>query len=141
MALIAGGAGITPIYQLTQGILNNADDKTRITLVWGVNNDEDVFLKEQFADLRARFPGRFNTVYAVTNPGPQSTDTKGRVTKEVLEAAGLGAAQRGSDDVKVFVCGPPAMETALCGTKGWGGAKTSGILGELGFTPAQIHRF
>lgn len=44
--LIAGGAGITPIYQLIQGILNNPHDKTKISLIFGVNTEQDLLLRE-----------------------------------------------------------------------------------------------
>lgn len=142
VALIAGGAGITPMYQLARGILNNPDDHTRITLVWGVNTDDDIFLRDQFAALEKKFPGQFKAVYAVADPAPGSPHLKGFVTKEVLESAGLGAADREKDaGLKVLVCGPPPMEKALAGTKGWGGAATGGVLAELGFTPDQVHRF
>ena len=35
IGLIAGGTGITPCYQLIKHILNNPNDKTKITLVYG----------------------------------------------------------------------------------------------------------
>ena len=40
------------------------------------------------------------------------------------------------NDGKVFVCGPPPMETSLVGDR-----KTSGILEELGYRKDQIHKF
>ncbi len=140
VALVAGGAGITPIYQLAKGILNNPEDKTRITLVWGVNTDADIFLREEFSALERRFPGRFRAVYAISHPEPGSPYPKGYVTKQVLDEAGLGAGAAENKDTKVFVCGPPAMEKALAGAKGFGGSK-SGILAELGYTSAQVHKF
>lgn len=33
--LIAGGAGITPIYSLAQGVLRNPQDRTNLRIVWG----------------------------------------------------------------------------------------------------------
>lgn len=42
ITLIAGCAGITPIYQLIQGVLRNPEDSTKITLGFGVNCDADV---------------------------------------------------------------------------------------------------
>ncbi|RYP92499.1 hypothetical protein DL770_001365 [Monosporascus sp. CRB-9-2] len=140
VALIAGGAGITPMYQLTRGILNNPEDKTKITLVWGVNSDADIFLREEFSALEKKFPGRFRAVYVVSNPEPGSPHPKGYVDKQILDKTGLSGKDIGNNDTKIFVCGPPAMEKALTGAKGFGKPK-SGILTELGYTPAQIHRF
>ncbi|KAF3345621.1 Nitrate reductase [NADPH] [Verticillium dahliae VDG2] len=63
VTLIAGGAGITPIYQLTQGILRNPEDKTNITLVFGINTDADALLKPEFDAFEKDFPGRFEAIY------------------------------------------------------------------------------
>lgn len=134
ITLIAGGAGITPMYQLIQGILNNPDDKTRMTLVFGVNTDADVLLKSEFEDFERQFPDRFKAIYTVSNPVPGSPYAKGYVTKELLSK--VVAATPETKDTKVFVCGPPAMENALVGSR-----KQQGILGELGYTKDQIHRF
>ncbi|KAI1119955.1 oxidoreductase NAD-binding domain-containing protein [Nemania abortiva] len=134
VTLIAGGAGITPIYQLIQGILHNPEDKTRITLVFGVNTDADVLLKPEFEDFERRFPNRFKAIYTVSNPVPGSPYAKGYVTKELLSKVMTTTPETGG--TKVFVCGPPAMENALVGSR-----RQQGILGELGYTKDQIHRF
>lgn len=143
VALIAGGAGITPMYQLTRGILSNPADRTRITLVWGVNADEDIFLKDEFARLEREHPGQFRAVYVVSHPGPDSKYPKGYVTRQVLEGAGVGVGKgaKEGEDVKVLVCGPPPMEKALTGSKGLFGSAKTGVLQEMGFRADQIHRF
>jgi cytochrome-b5 reductase len=132
--MIAGGAGITPMYQLLRGIFRNPEEKTRVTLVWGVNTDEDIFLRNEFAELEKKYPGRFRAVYTVSQPSEGSKERKGYVTKELLEAEGLAANAEGNKDVKVLVCGPPAMEKALK-TRG------TGVLAQLGYRPDQIHSF
>ncbi len=48
VTLIAGGSGITPIYQLAKGIVTNPDDKTKVTLVYAANSEEDILLKKEF---------------------------------------------------------------------------------------------
>ncbi|KAH8671499.1 oxidoreductase NAD-binding domain-containing protein [Xylariales sp. PMI_506] len=132
VTLIAGGAGITPIYQLASGILRDPGDRTKINLVFGVNSDADVLLKDEFDAWEKQFPGRFSATYVVSRPFEGSPYPKGYVTKELLEKV-AGPATR---DSKVFVCGPPAMETALVGTRTQGG-----VLQELGYTKAQVHKF
>ncbi|KAH6635633.1 hypothetical protein B0J18DRAFT_462704 [Chaetomium sp. MPI-SDFR-AT-0129] len=143
VALIAGGAGITPMYQLARGILTNPADRTRITLVWGVNTEEDVFLRGELDGLEREFGGRVRVVYVVAKPGSGAggsgvgggsgkRDRKRFVTREVLEGVGLGAKEE--EDVKVLVCGPPAMEKALKG-------KGTGVLAQLGYRPDQVHSF
>ncbi|KAI1827061.1 oxidoreductase NAD-binding domain-containing protein [Xylaria intraflava] len=134
ITLIAGGAGITPMYQLIQGILNDPAEKTRITLVFGVNTDADVLLKSEFETFERRFPDRFKVTYTVSNPLPESPYPKGYVTKELLSKVMETTPQ--TENTKIFVCGPPAMENALVGSR-----RQPGILGELGYTMNQIHRF
>jgi NAD(P)H-flavin reductase len=33
--MVAGGTGITPMYQLIRAIFNNPNEKTKVTLVYG----------------------------------------------------------------------------------------------------------
>lgn len=133
ITLIAGGAGITPIYQLAQGILRNPDDKTAITLIYGVNSDQDVLLKKELEDFQETFKGRFNVIYTASRPDVGSPLRKGYVTKQLLEEVTLSPRNH---NIKVFVCGPPAMEASLVGTR-----KEKGILEQLGYQKEQIHKF
>jgi cytochrome-b5 reductase len=128
--LIAGGAGITPIYQLTQGILRNPDDQTKVTLVHGINTDADLLLRKEFEEFEKDFPGRFRLVVTVSNPVEGSPYRKGYVNKELLEEVSGGVKRK---EEKVFVCGPPPMEKALTGKQG--------VLEELGYTKDQIVKF
>ncbi|KAI3395809.1 hypothetical protein diail_822 [Diaporthe ilicicola] len=140
VTLIAGGAGITPIYQLVQGILNNPEDKTQVTLVFGVNGEQDVLLNDEFKQYEASHPGQFKAVYAVSDLKGESGGgrfRKGYVTEALLREV---AAPASDENTKVMVCGPPAMEEALLGKKGWGG-KSGGILEKLGYRRDQIHQF
>ncbi|KAN0095778.1 NADH-cytochrome b5 reductase-like protein [Hyaloscypha variabilis] len=137
ITLIAGGAGITPMYQLIQGILHNPDDRTKITLVFGVNSDADVLFKEEFEEFEGKFGDRFKAVYTVSRPGDDSPFRKGYVTKEMLEEV-IGHA--GKEKTKVFVCGPATMEKALLRRSLFRSGE-GGILEQLGYRKDQVHRF
>ncbi|KAF5863295.1 hypothetical protein ETB97_010293 [Aspergillus alliaceus] len=136
--LIAGGAGITPMYQLIQGILNNPEDRSKIKLIFGVNSDADLVLKNELDAFERKFPDRFKVVYTVSDPGEGSPFPKGKITKELLERELVGA--KDSKGTKVFLCGPPGMEASVAGTKGrfFGQA---GILEEMGYSKEQIQKF
>jgi cytochrome-b5 reductase len=136
--LIAGGAGIAPMYQLIQGILNNPDDKCKIKLIFGANTDKDLLMKTELDAFEQKFPDRFKVVYTVSDPVEGSPFTKGRITKELLEKELVGP--KDSKTTKVFLCGPPAMEAAILGRQGWTSLR-KGVLEELGYTKARIHRF
>ncbi|KAL4864390.1 hypothetical protein BDV12DRAFT_205765 [Aspergillus spectabilis] len=139
--LIAGGAGITPIYQLAQGILDNPADKTKVTVIFGVNTEEDLLLRSEFDAYKARFPDRLDVHYTVSRPGKECVSGEGirsgYVTKEVLEELMQAPTEKGT---KVFVCGPPAMEAALVGSGSFGKGE-KGILEQLGYGKDKIHRF
>ncbi|KAK6085022.1 oxidoreductase NAD-binding domain-containing protein [Seiridium cupressi] len=132
VTLIAGGAGITPIYQLASSIIRDPSDKTRVDLVFGVNSDADVLMKEEFESWEKQYPDRFRATYVVSRPSESSPYPKGYVTKELL----ANVAGPAKPDSKVFVCGPPAMETALVGS--W---TQKGVLAELGYRKDQVHKF
>ncbi|KAM4067190.1 oxidoreductase NAD-binding domain-containing protein [Hirsutella rhossiliensis] len=133
VTLIAGGAGITPVCQLARGILRNPQDKTAINLIFGVNSDEDLLLKEEFDGYEREFPGRFKATYVVSHPKKASPFRKGYITEELLR--GL-APRPANGNTKVFVCGPPAMETSLVGKRG-----KTGALERLGYYRSQIQVF
>jgi len=135
ITLIAGGCGITPLFQLAQGILRDPQDKTRMTLIFGARTDQDVLLKKELDGFAREFPERFEVKYTVSNPAQGSELRKGRVDKELLEEVLVPKGVVGRRDTKVFVCGPKAMEETLVG--GWG----QGVLGEIGFEKSQIHKF
>jgi cytochrome-b5 reductase len=143
--LVAGGAGITPIYSLAKGILSNPADKTRIQLLWGVNGTRDIVLKDELEALEKQYPDRLHVTYAVSGPeakpdapslGDESKYRKGYVDKSLLQEA-IAKCQKGTfgseKGEKVFLCGPPKMEEAVAGK--------NGVLAELGVQKKEIHRF
>jgi cytochrome-b5 reductase len=44
---IAGGTGITPCYQVIQSVLDNKDDKSQLSLIFGNRTTKDILLKEE----------------------------------------------------------------------------------------------
>lgn len=104
-----------------------------MTIVYGVNTNEDCHLKKEFAEYENKFKDRFKVVYTVSRPDEKTTLRKGRVTKELLEEV---ASLPRNGETKVFVCGPPEMESSLVGSR-----KEKGILEQLGYRKDQIHTF
>ncbi|RDW68154.1 NADH-cytochrome b5 reductase-1 [Coleophoma cylindrospora] len=137
ITLVAGGAGITPMYQLIQGIFNDPKETTKVTLVHGINSDEDAIFRAEFAKYEEDFPERFNVVHTASHPVEASPFRKGYITGDLIREANE---KLGGKSDKVFVCGPPAMEAALVGKSAPCGAG-GGILGQLGFSRGQIFKF
>lgn len=144
MTLIAGGSGITPIYQLTRSILNDPTDRTKIALLYANNTEEDILLRKEFDQLAQQYPDRFQRLYAVSKLG-SSTDgqvEQGYVTKEML--AKIMPHKLKVANSKVLVSGPPPMVEAVAGAKGgfgWTQGSIGGILGELGYSKEDVHKF
>ena len=117
IALVAGGTGITPMYQLVRAIFNNdgADERTKVTLVLGNIREEDILLKRELQHLENTYPQRFRAFYVLDDPPRGWTGgAHGRITKELLKTV-LPEPQ--NDNIKVFVCGPPGLYRAISGVK------------------------
>jgi len=141
MLFIAGGSGITPIFQLTRAILRNPEDKTKISLIYANNTEDDILLKKEFEDLEAKYPGRFQKIFTVSKKTSTADDVEtGYVTKQMISKVWSGK----TAGQKVLVSGPPAMIEAVSGAKGmagWTQGSVGGILKDLGYTKEDVHKF
>jgi len=140
IALIAGGTGITPMYQLARAVFKNPADKTKVTLVFGNMTEEDVLLKREWEDLESEFPNRFRAFYTLDTPPSNWPGGKGHITKDLLKTVLPDPKQ---ENVKVFVCGPPGLYKAISGAKisPKDQGDVTGILGDLGYTKDQVYKF
>jgi cytochrome-b5 reductase len=141
IALIAGGTGITPMYQLTRAIFNNPNDKTKVTLVFANVSEPDILLKEEFQHLENKYPQRFRAFYVLDNPPKEWSGSTGYITKEVLKTV---LPEPKTENIKIFVCGPPPMYKAISGAKkspSDQGELEGAILEQLGYTKDQVYKF
>ncbi|KAK4101627.1 ferredoxin reductase-like protein [Parathielavia hyrcaniae] len=140
VALVAGGTGITPMWQLCRAIFSNPDDQTKVTLVFGNVSEEDMLLKKELAELENRNPRRFRAFYVLDNPPKEWTGARGFVGKELLKTV---LPEPKEADIKVFVCGPPGMMDSISGNKKSpkDQGELKGILKELGYTEEQVYKF
>ncbi|KAK0630122.1 hypothetical protein B0T17DRAFT_527550 [Bombardia bombarda] len=140
IALIAGGTGITPMFQLCRAIFNNPEDKTKVTLVFGNVTEEDILLKKELASLENTYPQRFRAFYVLDKAPKEWAGGKGFITQELLKTV---LPEPKTDNIKVFVCGPPPMMNAISGNKKSprDQGELAGVLKELGYTPEQVYKF
>lgn len=140
IALLAGGTGITPMYQLIRTIFDNPEDKTKVTLVFGNISEEDILLKRELAKIENTYPQRFRAFYVLDNPPKDWAGNKGYITKDLLKTV-LPEPKEGN--IKVFVCGPPGLYKAISGPKvsPKDQGELTGILKELGYTADQVYKF
>ncbi|SPO07649.1 probable NADH-cytochrome b5 reductase 2 [Cephalotrichum gorgonifer] len=140
IALIAGGTGITPMYQLLRSIFSNPADKTKVTLIFGNIAEEDILLRRELADLENTYPQRFRAFYVLDNAPKGWIGGSGHVTKELLKTT---LPEPKEDGFKVFVCGPPGMMKAISGPKKSpkDQGELTGLLQELGYNSEQVYKF
>lgn len=140
ITLIAGGTGITPMFQLMRAIFNNPNEKTKVSLVFGNKKEEDILLREEFDKLQKDYPDRFKVHYTLDTPPKDWKFGSGFITKEVLQDVLPGSKE---ENIKIFVCGPPPLYKAVSGAKKspQDQGELDGILKELGYTKEQVFKF
>ncbi|KAJ3519946.1 hypothetical protein NM688_g9228 [Phlebia brevispora] len=109
IGMIAGGTGITPMLQIVRAALKNPQDKTKLSLIYANVNAEDILLKKELDELASAHPDRFTVFYVLNNPPHGWKGGVGFVTKEHIEKH----MPPSSHDIKVLMCGPPPMMTAM----------------------------
>lgn len=109
IGMIAGGTGITPMYQLIRAICEDEDDKTCVSLLYANNTEADILLRQELESYAARFPQKFKMEYVLSQPDDTWKGNKGFVNAEMI-AKRIGPAE---SDAKVLLCGPPPMISAM----------------------------
>ncbi|KAH7314904.1 hypothetical protein KP509_21G026600 [Ceratopteris richardii] len=110
-AMLAGGTGITPMYQLIRAILKNPNDTTEVYLVFANRTEEDIMLRDEL-DRWASEHDNFKVWYVIEraiNPDTWSYST-GFINEEIVR----DHLPSGSEDVSAFMCGPPPMIKFAC---------------------------
>jgi cytochrome-b5 reductase len=140
IAILVGGTGVTPGFQLIRSIFNNPDDKTKVTLVFGNIKEEDILLKKEFEHLENTYPQRFRAFYVLNEPPKDSKMIKGMITKDLLKTV---LPEPKTENIQIFVCGPPGLYQAISGPKKSPSdqGELKGYLNELGYSKDQVYKF
>lgn len=140
IGMIAGGSGITPMYQVMQDIASNPSDKTKVTLIYSNKTEQDILLREQFDEL-AKKDDRFTIVYGLDKLPKGFNGFEGYVTEDLITKH-LPKPELASK-AKIFVCGPPPQVEAISGGKGPKGSQgeLKGLLAKLGYEADQVYKF
>jgi len=141
IGMVAGGSGITPMWQVMQTIDSNKDDKTKVVLLFSNVTEQDILLRKEFDDLAKRKPNQFKIVYNLDKPPKGWKGETGYIDRELLlkhlPMPNLG------DKIKVFVCGPPPQVERISGNKKSPSdqGELKGYLADLGYAPDQVYKF
>lgn len=109
IGMIAGGTGITPMYQLIRAICDDKADSTRIDLLYANNTEEDILLRVELDNFAARFPDKFRVQYVLSKPAENWVGHRGFVTQDLMKRY-LPASDESN---RALLCGPPPMVNAM----------------------------
>ncbi|TKY74315.1 Inducible nitrate reductase of NADH 2 [Spatholobus suberectus] len=105
LAMLAGGTGITPIYQVVQAILKDPEDRTEMHVVYANRTEDDILLREEL-DEWAKKHDRFKVWYVVQESIREGWEYSiGFITESIL----MEHVPRASPDTLALTCGPPPM--------------------------------
>ena len=117
VGFVAGGTGITPVYQVLQAAAADAHDQTRMSLIYCNKTPADILLRQELDALAAARPERLRVWYVVDKDEPISDDDANAATWE--HSTGMLSADiiaqhlpPAAPSTAVFLCGPPGMERA-----------------------------
>ncbi|KAI0399874.1 hypothetical protein F4802DRAFT_528947 [Xylaria palmicola] len=111
LAMVAGGTGITPMYQLIRAICEDDEDTTEVSLVYANRSEQDMLLRDELDAFARRYPGNLRVWYLVdkaTTPGWEYGE--GYVNADVMRQHLPAPDDDG--ETKLLLCGPPGMINA-----------------------------
>ena len=104
---IAGGSGITPFLSALRFMRDNKNTR-KATLLWGVKFPNEIFLKEEFEDMKKVNPNL--TVIPVVSNNDTWDGERGYVDRDKLER--LAPCEDPGETIQkndYYICGPPIM--------------------------------
>ncbi|CAN6299375.1 unnamed protein product [Urochloa humidicola] len=109
LAMVAGGTGITPIYQVIMAALRDQpEDTMEMHLVYANRSEDDILLRGEIDRWAAEYPDRLKVWYVVSQvrrPEEGWQYSVGIVNEDILKEHLPG----GGDGKLALACGPPPM--------------------------------
>lgn len=111
IGMVAGGTGISPMYQIVKAIATNPADKTKISLVYGNVSEEDILLKAELDKIVESNPSQFKVHYLLDNPPDE--DWKGGVGYVTGDVMKQYLPNPKDEGVQLLICGPLPMVSSV----------------------------
>jgi len=118
LCLVAGGTGLTPMFQIVDEVFHNKSDKLKVYLLYAASTEDDIYLQKELSFYNR--DDRIHIAYCVSNPEEDFEDRvpngyTGRISKEVFDDffwQQLFAEKVEINTVASGYCGPPGFERA-----------------------------
>ncbi|XP_019311744.2 NADH-cytochrome b5 reductase 2 [Panthera pardus] len=109
LGMIAGGTGITPMLQLIRHITKNPDDRTRMSLIFANQTEEDILVRKELEEVARTHPEQFSLWYTLDRPPVGWKYSSGYITANMIKEHLPPPGQ----STFILVCGPlPLIQTA-----------------------------
>ncbi|XP_025784121.1 NADH-cytochrome b5 reductase 2 isoform X1 [Puma concolor] len=109
LGMIAGGTGITPMLQLIRHITKNPDDRTRMSLIFANQTEEDILVRKELEEVARTRPEQFSLWYTLDRPPVGWKYSSGYITANMIKEHLPPPGQ----STFILVCGPlPLIQTA-----------------------------
>jgi cytochrome-b5 reductase len=140
VGMVAGGTGITPMYQLILEMLANPRDRTEIRLVYGCRTEEDIILRHELDALAAAYPN-FKVLYTLSKPSAAWRGATGHINAALLASVLPPPQEKAA--TKILISGPPAFMAALSGDKKSPSdqGELVGALKDLKYEASQVFKY
>ncbi|MFE2753002.1 1,2-phenylacetyl-CoA epoxidase subunit PaaE [Actinosynnema sp. NPDC059335] len=122
--LLVAGSGITPALSIAASVLAGG---ARVTMVYGNRRADTVMFAEELADLKDRYPARFQLVHVLSREPRDVELFTGRLDAAKLRAL-CATVVPWADVDQWWLCGPYGMVR-----------DAREVLGSLGVDPAAVH--
>ena len=106
-ALVAAGSGITPMVAIAATVLE-VEPQSQVVLLYGNRTTRDVMFLEELADLKDRFPSRFQPLYLLSREEQESELLSGRLDRDRMRRLLASLVPVESVDAW-YLCGPFGM--------------------------------
>ena len=107
-AMICGGSGITPIFQVFRAVMRDKDDPTTCTVLNGNRLFEDILCKEDLDALLWGNEDRGEVIHTLTKAPETWKGLRGRINGELVQKH----CER-HEETLVLICGPEALEKSI----------------------------
>lgn len=111
IGMVAGGTGISPMYQIIKAIAADPTDETKVTLIYGNQTEEDMLLKAELDNIAASRPNQFKVHYMLDRPPTAGWNGGvGYITQDIMKQHLPNPTE---DGIQLLVCGPPGMVSSV----------------------------
>ncbi|KAF9203140.1 hypothetical protein BGZ59_001792 [Podila verticillata] len=113
IVMMAGGTGITPIYQLIRAIVKDPTDRTEVRLIYANRTAEDILLREELCQLEKESAGRVK----ICDPPKDWRECTGHIDEGMVRKYGTFESHETLNhvaDTFAVLCGPPGLIEKAC---------------------------